>query len=81
MNREDVVAKLNLVFKDVFDDESLSIDDKTTASDIEDWDSLTHITLLSEVEDAFSIKFTMKEVIGLKNVGEMIDLILNKINK
>lgn len=51
------------------------VTDETTSADIEDWDSLTHITLIAEVESAFSIKFSMKAVLDMKNVGEMADLI------
>ena len=75
MNREEIYRTLTEVFRDVFDDEALNISDETTADDVEDWDSMTHITLLSSVEDAFGIRFDMKAVHGLKNVGEMVDLI------
>jgi len=74
MTRQEIFEKLNEVFSDVFD-EDITVTDATTAADIADWDSLTHITLISEVEDAFGIKFSMKEVLGLNNVGEMADLI------
>lgn len=75
MNRDQIFEKLTAVFQDIFDDEDITIGEKTTAADIEDWDSLTHIMLLSAVEDEFGIKFDMKAVHGLKNVGEMVDLI------
>lgn len=74
MTRQEIFAKLNEVFTDVFDEE-ITVTDATTAVDIADWDSLTHITLISEVEDAFDIKFSMKDVLGLNNVGEMVDII------
>jgi len=72
------MKKLNKVFKEVFDDESLKITEKTTAKDVDGWDSLMHITLIAEVEDAFHVKFSMKEVTGMKNVGEMVKLIKAK---
>lgn len=75
MEQKEIYEKLNAIFRDVFDDDSISVTAKTTSSDIEDWDSLTHITLISEVEDAFDMKFTMKEVVGMKNVGEMVEII------
>lgn len=75
MERNEIFEKLNEIFKDVFDDETLTVTEETSAADIEDWDSLTHITLISEVEDAFDMKFSMKEVVGMKNVGEMADII------
>ena len=77
MKREEIYNKLTEVFRDVFDDESIEINDGTTADDVEGWDSLTHITLLAAIEDEFSVKFDMKAVHGLKNVGEMVSLIEN----
>jgi len=75
MTRSEILEKLQDVFADVFDDETIAISEATTANDIEDWDSLTHITLISSVEDAFDMKFAMKEVIGMQNVGEMLDIL------
>ena len=74
MSRQEIFEKLNEIFSDVFDEE-ITVTPETTADDIEDWDSLTHTTLISEVEDAFDIKFAMKDVLGMKNVGEMADII------
>lgn len=76
MTREEAYCKLNEIFQDVFDDDSINVQDDTTASDIEDWDSLEHINLVVAVERAFHIKFNMGEVNAMKNVGEMMDLIL-----
>ena len=78
MTRQEIFEKLNEVFSDVFD-EDIVVNDKTTAADIEDWDSLTHIALISEVEDAFGIKLSMKAVLDLKNVGEMVDIIQQRV--
>lgn len=80
MNRQDVHAKLTEVFRDVFDDEDIELTDSTTADDIDDWDSLEHITLISAVEKAFKMRFTMKEVSSMKNVGEMMDIISERAN-
>ena len=79
MNRTEIYEKLTAIFRDVFDDESIAINDRTTAADIEDWDSLTHIVLLSTVEDEFGIRFDMKAVQGLKDVGAMVDLIAEQM--
>ncbi len=78
MTRQEIFEKLNEVFSDVFD-EDITVTDATTSSDIADWDSLTHITLISEVEDTFGMKFSMKDVLGMKNVGEMADIIERNI--
>lgn len=75
MSREEILRRVNEIFWDVFDDESIEVTEETTAEDIEDWDSLTHITLISEVEDEFGFTFAMKDVLGMKNVGEMLDII------
>lgn len=75
MNRDQIFEKLISIFQDVFDDEELTINEATTSADIEDWDSLAHIMLLSAMEDRFGIKFDMKAIQELKNVGEMVDLI------
>ena len=81
MNREEIYERLNQVFREVFDDEDITVTDATTANDIEDWDSLEHINLIVAVEKAFGIKFNMGEVNHLKNVGEMVDLIIAKSSR
>lgn len=75
MSREEILKKINDIFHDVFEDDLIVVVEETTADDVEDWDSLMHITLISEVESAFGFKFQMKDVVGMKNVGEMIDII------
>jgi acyl carrier protein len=80
MSREEVYERLNAVFADVFDDEELTVNDETTAADVEGWDSLVHITLIDAVEEEFDISFDMKTIVKLKNVGEMVDVILEETN-
>ncbi len=79
MTRETVFEIINEIFRDEFDDDTLVIVDETNAEDIEDWDSLAHVELVMAMEKAFSMKFSLKEVGELKNVGEMADLILRKM--
>ena len=79
MERNEIFDKLTEVFRTVFDDSSITINENTTANDIEDWDSLEHINLIVGVEKKFGVKFNITEVGGLKNVGEMVDLISTKI--
>ncbi len=79
MTREAVFEKLNEVFQDVFDDDGITVGEGTTSADIEDWDSLEHINLLVAVEKCFSIKFNMGEVSTMKNVGAMVDIILERM--
>jgi len=76
MTREDVYERLNMVFREVFDDESIRVNDETTSDDIDDWDSFEHINLIVAVEDEFGMKIPMGKVVTMKNVGEMVDIIL-----
>jgi acyl carrier protein len=75
---DDVTGRLNAVFQRVFQDDDLSVDRETSAKDVEDWDSVMHVTLLVNVEKAFQIKFTSAEVARLERVGDLIDLIEEK---
>ena len=75
MTREQIFEALNEVFRDVFDDDAITVTDATTAADIEDWDSLEQINLLTAMEKKFGIKFKLEDVRGLKNVGDLLDLI------
>ncbi len=72
---------LQEVFRDVFDDDEIEINDTTTADDIEAWDSLTHVQLIVAVEEKFGVKFSTVEVMKLKNVGEFIKLIDRKLGR
>lgn len=76
MTREEAYERLTKVFRDVFDDEDIVLCDETTSDDIEDWDSFEHINLVVAVEDEFSFKIPMGKIITMKNVGEMVDIIL-----
>ncbi len=79
MTREEVMKKLNEIFCNVFDDESIVLKDETNANDIEDWDSLEQINLIVAIENEFEMMFDMAEVSDLANVGEMADLIMSKL--
>ncbi len=75
MSRDLIMEKVTEIFREVFDDEELVISDSTNSDDIEDWDSLEHISLIVGMEKEFGLKFDIKQVNQLENVGEMIDLI------
>ncbi|MCF0228845.1 MAG: acyl carrier protein [Parasporobacterium sp.] len=81
MNERQILQRLTYIFQDVFDDDRIVITRETTADDIEDWDSLEHITLIGAVESEFRMKFKMNEVSTMKNVGEMIDLIAQRARR
>ena len=67
--------RLTNVFRDVFGDDDLTITRETSAADIEEWDSLTHVTLIVTVEREFDLRFKSSEVSALNNVGDLVDLI------
>lgn len=76
-----IKIKLNEIFREVFEDNELEIFDDMSAQDIDDWDSLTHIQLILEIEKAFQVKFTLEEITKTQNVGEFINLLATKITK
>lgn len=80
MTREDILKKLNIIFQDVFDDNGLIITEKTSAFDIDEWDSFNHINLIVATEREFKIKFQVGEPQKMKNVGEMIDIIFERVD-
>ncbi len=75
MKRTEILEKLTEILKDTLDLDELELSEDTVADDVDGWDSLAHITIISEVEDAFHIRFPMKNVLTMKNVGEMVDII------
>jgi acyl carrier protein len=79
MKRQEIFAQLEEIFKDIFDDETLKINDSTNSEQIEEWDSLNHINLVVAIEKEFKIKFSFQELATLKDVGAMVDLMLQKI--
>lgn len=79
MTREDVMKELTEIFRDEFDDEELVIEETTTSEDIEDWDSFANVNLVVAIEHTFHMKFGMGEVNDMKDVGEMIDIIMERM--
>lgn len=79
MQRTEIIEKLTPVFHKVFSDGSIVITNGLTANDVANWDSLSHMLLITEVESDFSIKFKLKELNKMRNVGDMIDIIASKV--
>lgn len=77
---EEIIAKLQNVFRDVLDNDEIILSASSSAEDIEEWDSLSHIQLIVAVEKAFKIRFNSKEILSWKNVGEMIQSIQNHLS-
>ena len=80
MEEKDVVDRMNNVFREVFDNPTIEIFDEMTASDVDKWDSLTHLTMIAKVEEAFGFRFKLKEMVKMKNVGDMLTIINEKVN-
>lgn len=78
MSREEAVARLIETMRDVFDVDDLEFRDSMTADDVEGWDSLTHVRFLIAVEKEFGLRFTSSEIDGFKNVGEVVDVIVQR---
>ncbi len=81
MNRIEICKKVVEICREVFEDEKLEMTDVTTATDVEGWDSLTHLSLINEIETEFGIRFTMGEIQGSKNFGELIDALVKHIEE
>ena len=79
MNKEEIIEKIIPVFRTVFEDENLEIDEKSNSDNVNGWDSLNHINLVSAIEKEFNIRFALGELQTLKDVGAMIDLMEEKL--
>ncbi len=78
MHKDEVLKKLNEVFREVFDDDSLYLTEKSTVSEIQDWDSLEFVNIIVAVMSTFNIKFSVEELKSLENIGAMADLIIKR---
>lgn len=75
MDEAQIYERLTEIFRDIFDDDSISVTPELSAKDVDGWDSLTHIRLMLTVEKAFKIKFSTSEIGGLKQVSDLVTLI------
>lgn len=75
----DILDRINKVFRIIFEDDNLTVSDQTCAEDIEEWDSLKHISILALLEQEFCIEFDIDEIISMENVGDMLKVIMRKI--
>lgn len=81
MNRDEVFAELTDIFRNNFDDDSIELSDDTASADIEGWDSMEQVNLLVIIQERFQIKFNIEQINAMKNVGEMANYILQKVNE
>ena len=79
MSKADILTQLQSIFRDALDNDAIVLADHTTASDIEEWDSLTHIQLIVAIERHFKFKLDSREILSWSNVGEMADAILKRL--
>ncbi len=79
MTRSEILEKVIEICKDVFEDDDLILTESSSSSDVEEWDSLSHLSLISDVEDEFSIKLTLDEISNSKNLGELVSAIMRHI--
>ena len=81
MDKTEILQQVEMIFKDVLDEEGIVLSESSTTDDVEGWDSLTHIQLIVAIEKHFKIKFNSKEILSWKNVGEMLESIDLKLPK
>lgn len=79
MQNEALLEQIQEIFRDVLDDEEIVLTEASTAEDVEGWDSLTHIQLIVTIEKHYKIKFTSREILSWKNVGELVDCLAAKL--
>lgn len=81
LSREQLLSQSQAIFRDVLDSPELVLTERTTASDVEGWDSLNHVTLVMTIEEHFKVRFVTWEVMSWKTVGEMLDSLETKLKK
>lgn len=81
MEKSEIFEKMTEICRDVFEEESLAVTESMTAADIKNWDSLTHLTLVNELETTFKVAFTIDEVTGSKSLGELLDALMKHISE
>lgn len=79
MERDELFQKMIDICKDIFENEDLLLTEASSAADVEEWDSLTHLSLINELEETYHIEFTLDEITGSKNLGELCDALLKHI--
>lgn len=80
MNRIEIIQKLTPIFRKVFSRADLELSEALCANDVDSWTSLTHMTMIVMVEEAFDIEFKLRDIKKMKNVGDLVDIILSKIS-
>jgi len=79
MERSEILAKVAEIFREELELDDLVLTDETTADDVEEWDSLSHVQLVAAMEEAFGIEFKSREILSWENIGDLIDSIEKKL--
>ena len=79
MERNEILKRVEEIFREELEQEDLVLSDETTADDVDGWDSLSHVQLVAAMEEAFGIEFKSREILSWDNVGDLIDSIEKKI--
>lgn len=79
MEKSEIIEKITKIFRKTFNEESLVLKEEMTANDVDNWNSLSHMIMISEVEKEFSIKFKLKDLNRLKNVGSLIEIVESRL--
>lgn len=80
MNKEDILIKIRAAFISVLEHENFELFDETTADDVDGWDSITHMMIITEIEKTFNIKFKLMELMNMNNVGDLIHSIKSEVS-
>ena len=80
MEKREIIERLTAIFHEIFSDNTLVLNDDMTAADVENWDSLTHMMMITKVEEVFGIRFKLRELNKLKNVGDLCQIIMDKLS-
>lgn len=81
MDREKIFQSIVEIAKDVFGNDSIQLTERSTSADVEEWDSLTHLSLINELEEKYDVGFTLNEVTGSKNLGDLLDALMKHIEE
>jgi len=78
MGKTEILSQLEVIFRNIFDDESIQLQETTSADDIEEWESLAHVQLIEAIQSHFGIRFSAREMLSWENVGQMVECINDK---
>jgi len=79
LSRDEILREITEIMRDVFDEDDLQVSPETSAEDVEEWDSLSHVRLIVAIERKFGFKFKNSEIEGLKNVGDLVNTVATKV--